>query len=70
METAREMTTVHPSKPQTVFCRMGHLTEWTGWTRYQIDLFVELKMLKVLDRPGRRRLFYVESAQAIIDSGG
>lgn len=57
----------HPNKPRTVCCRLRHLVKWTGWTEYEIDLLVKDGSLRVLDRPGRRRLFFVQSAQAILD---
>ena len=58
---------VHPNKPRTLFCRRRHLMRWTGWSDREIDEYVRKKLLKVRDRPGHRRSFLVESAQAIID---
>ena len=60
-------TIAHPNKPRTVFCRLRHLMRWTGWSERVINDFVKEGLLRVRDRPGCRRLFFVPSAQEIID---
>jgi hypothetical protein len=41
---------------------------WTGWTEYEINARVKEGLLKVCDRPGHRRLFYVQSVQELSDA--
>jgi hypothetical protein len=65
-----EATACHPNKPRTVYCRRRHLMQWTGWSDWEIDEYVRSGLLRVRDCPRKcRRLFFVASAQKIIDSG-
>lgn len=60
----------HPNKPRTMFCRRRHLIAWTGWSDWQIDIYVAQGLLRTRKIPGHpRRSFEVQSAQEIIDSG-
>jgi len=69
MATVSTSLSTHPNKPRTVYCRRRHLMRWTGWSDWAIDDYVARGLLRIRDCPGHRRLFFVDSAQEIIDSG-
>lgn len=64
-------TATHPNKPRTVFCKRSELTRWTGWKEDYIAILVAEGRLRTWRiRPGSPALYYVDSAQEIIDNNG
>ena len=58
-------------KPRTVLCKREQLMRWTGWKEKYIAYLVKEGRLKTWQlRERSKPLYFVESAQEILDGNG